>query len=486
MVIKLPDNEKLEDNNKKSINEKDNQVFDEKSLDSVENEKNDKGEDKISDIEEVFDDVIADITKDDKMDKDMENVVENFNLDIDYDPGMNNVLDDTSLEVDTEDFDTLKHRLKLVKELELFHQNKIKEIGEKIKEYNDKYQKLEEKIQETTDYNESLIEKRSEYGDTLKDFEEKTKQLDDSRTEFREKTTELEESKEEVANRSVKLQEARNQFMDLSKKLEEKKIALNTRENDLEKMQRVMENKKFEVEKNKIEFDKAKLEFEIEKSDFESRSPSVDFEDYKEKQKAREESETKVEEKKEVKGKAEILKNLLQELMDEGGFNSCYLIDGKGMLISECSTTKFDTVAIGAMFSLMNTNLLRTVNSLDLLEFKHSTFSSASGEFMLKNISILNYERNFILLAYYEESNLFIPKLEQTLDKKTLKRIIKSVENDFNSYGDGEKISWILDSLVEKVNFLKQKSQMKERDVDAIRLDALNTISNKIKGLFEI
>jgi len=172
--------------------------------------------------------------------------------------------------------------------------------------------------------------------------------------------------------------------------------------------------------------------------------------------------------------------------MDEGGFNSCYLIDGKGMLISECSTTKFDTVAIGAMFSLMNTNLLRTVNSLDLLEFKHSTFSSASGEFMLKNISILNYERNFILLAYYEESNLFIPKLEQTLDKKTLKRIIKSVENDFNSYGDGQKISWILDSLVEKVNFLKQKSQMKERDVDAIRLDALNTISNKIKGLFEI
>ena len=486
MVLKMPNNENREDNNKESIIEKDHQDLDETSLDSGENEKIDKEEDKSSDIERIFDETVAVITKDDELDKDMPNVAENFNMDVDLEPVFNNTLDDSSIEVDKEDYDTFKHKLKLIKELELFHQNKIKEIEEKIKDYNDKYNKLEEKIQETQKYNDSLIEKRLEYGDTLKDFEEKTKLLEDSRTEFKEKTTELEESKEEFANRSVKLQEARDQFMDLSKKLEEKKIALNTRENDLEKMQRVLENKKFEVEKNKIEFDRAKLEFEIEKSDFESRSPNLDFEEYIEKQKADEESEIVAEEKKVIKGKAEILKDLLQQLMDEGGFNSCYLIDGKGMLISECATTKFDTVAIGAMFSLMNTNLLRTVNSLNLLELKHSKFSSTNGEFMLKNISILNYERNFILLAYCDESNLFIPRLEQTLDSKTLKRIIKSVEKDFNSYGGGQKISWILDSLVEKVSFLKQKSQMFKRDVEAIRLDALNTTSNKIKLLFEI
>ena len=486
MVLKMPNNENREDNNKESIIEKDYQDLDEISLDSGEDEKNDKEEGKSSDIERVFDETFAAITKNDKLDKDMINMVENFNMDVDFEPVLNNTLDDSSIEVDEEDYDTFKHKSKLVKELELFHQNKIKELEEKIKEYNDKYQKLEEKIQETQKYNDSLIEKRLEYGDTLKDFEEKTKQLEESRTEFREKTEELEGSKREFANRSTKLQEARDQFMELSKKLEEKKITLNTRENDLEKMQRVLENKKFEIEKNKIEFDRAKLEYEIEKSDFESKSSKLGFEDYEEEQKDDEENEIIVEKKKEIKGKAEILEDLLQQLMDEGGFNSCYLIDGKGMLISECSKTKFDTVAIGAMFSLMNTNLLRTVNSLNLLELKHSKFSSTNGEFMLKNISILNYERNFILLAYCDESNLSIPKLEQTLDRKTLKRIIKSVEKDFYSYGGGQKISWILDSLVEKVSFLKQKSQMLKRDVEAIRLDALNTTSNKIKGLFEI
>jgi hypothetical protein len=486
MGLKLPNNENSEDINKESIIEKEYQELDKKSLDSGEDEKIDKEEGETSDNESVFDDTITDITKSDKLDKNMINMVENLNINVDFEPVLNNTLDDSSIEVDKEDFETLKHRLKLVKELELFHQNKIKEIEEKIKEYNDNYQKLEEKIQETNKYNESLIEKRMEYGDTLKDFEEKTKQLEESRREFSEKTEELDGSKREFANRSTKLQEAREQFMELSKKLEEKKITLNTRENDLEKMQRVLENKKFEIEKNKIEFDRAKLEYEIEKSDFESKSPKLGFEDYEEELKDDEENEIIVEKKKEIKGKAEILEDLLQQLMDEGGFNSCYLIDGKGMLISECSTTKFDTIAIGAMFSLMSTNLLRTINSLNLLELKHSKFSSTNGEFILKNISILNYERDFILLAYCDESNLSIPKLEQTLDRKTLKRIIKSVEKDFYSYGGGQKISWILDSLVEKVSFLKQKSQMLKRDVEAIRLDALNTTSNKIKLLFEI
>ena len=390
------------------------------------------------------------------------------------------------MEYTEEDDNVDGHKLKLTRELELFHESRIKELEEQIKDYNNKYQKLEDKIQEYQDKNQSLIEKRTELEEVVKSFEEKTNILEESRKEFNERNKQLQESKEEFSDRSMKLQEAREQFMNLSRQLEEKKIDLEKRENNIEKRQRNVNKEKFDFEKNKIEFEKTKLEYEMEKADLEINLQKLDAKNYEKEPKEDIYKEIIVEKEKEVRGKAEILNDLLQELMNEGGFNSCYLIDGKGMLISECSEIKFDTVAIGAMFSLMSTNLLRTVNSLDLLELKHFKFSSTNGEFMLRNISIMNYERNFILLAYCDESNSFIPKLEQNFDRKTMKRIVRSVKKDFYSFGNGKKISWILDNLVEKVNFLKQKSQMMERDIEAIRLDALSITSNKIKGLFEI
>ena len=111
--------------------------------------------------------------------------------------------------------------------------------------------------------------------------------------------------------------------------------------------------------------------------------------------------------------------------------------------------------------------------------------ASTNGEFMLKNIDILNYERNFILLAYYDESNLIIPSMKQKFSKKEIKKIFNSVEKDFNKFGKETKISWVFDNLTDKVNFLKQKYEMSEGDIETIRINLLNNASIKIRELFE-
>lgn len=436
--------------------------------------------------EEVFDDVFTDITTSDKVDEKLIDLLESSNSIIDFESGLKNELEYASLDVTKEDNKTDEQKSKLTRELELFHESRIKELEEQIKEYNNKYQKLENKIQEYQEKNQGLIEKRKELEEVVKSFEEKTELLEVSRMEFKERNQQLEKSKEEFTDRGTKLQEAREQFMNLSKQLEEKKIYIEKKVNEIEKRQRNLTKEKFDFEKKKIEFEKSKLEYEMGIADLEINLQTLDNQNHQKEPKDEENKKIIVEKEKEVRGKAEILNDLLQHLANEGGFSSCYLIDGKGMLISECSKTKFDTVAVGAMFSLMSTNLLRTVNSLDLLELKHFKFSCANGDFMLRNINIMNYERNFVLLAYYNESNSIIPKLEQSFDKKTMKKIVRSVKKDFYSFGNGKKISWILDNIVEKVDFLKQKNQMMERDIEAIRLDALTTTSNKIKGLFEI
>ena len=484
----MANNENNEDNTFKEedISGKAYQDQDENSLDLKQEEKFDKEENNSPSIESVFDDIFVDITTSDKTEEELIDVEDISNTNIVFESGLNEIIEDASLDVNKKNDNVDGHKVKLTRELELFHESRIKELEEQIKEYNNKYQKLEDKIQEYQDKNQGLIEKRTELEKVVKNFEEKTSLLEESRKELNERSEQIQGSKEEFSSRSMKLQEAREQFMNLSRQLEEKKIDLEKRENNIEKKRRNVNKEKFEVEKNKIEFEKTKLEYEMGKADLEINLQELDTKNYEKEFKDDEYKEIIVEKEKEVRGKAEILTDLLQQLMNEGGFNSCYLIDGKGMLISECSETKFDTVAIGAMFSLMSTNLLRTVNSLDLLELKHFKFSSTNGEFMLRNISIMNYERNFILLAYYDETNSFIPQLEQKIDKKTMKRLVKSVKKDFYSFGNGKKISWILDNLVEKVNFLKQKNQMMERDIEAIRLDALSTTSNKIKGLFEI
>ncbi|MFX1280730.1 MAG: hypothetical protein ACFFA3_15245 [Promethearchaeota archaeon] len=470
---------------KEDINHNVYQDQDVNVVDLKQAEKFDKGENTIPNLEHVFNDIFTDITNRDNFDEEFIDKMESHNNHNGIEPELKKELENESMDSIQEDYNVHEHKFKLTRELELFHESRIKELEEKIKEYNNKYQKLEDKIQEYQEKNQALIIKREELEEVVKSFEEKKNLLEIRREEYRERNQQLEKNTAEFTNRNMRLQEAREQFMALSKQVEEKKIDLEKREKNIEKRQRAFNKDKFEFEKNKIEFEKIKLEYEMGKADLEIKLQKSDIKNYEKEPKDDEHKQIIVEKEKEIRGKAEILKDILHQLMNDGGFNSCYLIDGKGMLISEYSRTKFDTVAIGAMFSLMSTNLLRTVNSLNLLELKYFKFSSANGEFMLKNINIMNYERNFILLAYFDESDSFIPKLEQKFDKKKMKRIIRSVKKDFNKFGNGNKISWILDNLVEKVNFLRQKSKMMEKNIEAIRLDALNTTSNQIKGLFE-
>ncbi|MFX1322767.1 MAG: hypothetical protein ACFFAQ_14110 [Promethearchaeota archaeon] len=382
-----------------------------------------------------------------------------------------------------EDYNSFKHKLTLLKELESFHENKLKELEEKIRDYNERYNKLEKTIEEYDDRNLELVEKRKEYEKRVNEFKEKNKLMEESKEDLKQRIKQLEESKEEFTNRGKKLQEAREQFMELSKQMEEKKRDLEKWEMKLEKLQKSLEKSKFDLERNKIEFEKNKLEFEISKSESEV---STDVLSAKEAQIKIEEDKSDTFEKKEKKrGRAAILHDMLEELSYKGDFQSCLLIDGKGMLISEYSKKKVDEMAIGAMFSLVCTNILRTIKSLNLQELKYFKMASTNGEFMLKNISITNYERNFILLAHYTKSDSILPEITQKIDKKEIKKILDSVKRDFNEFGKGTKISWVFDNLGDKVNFLKKKYKTPEKDIEIIRRNLLNKTSIKIKELFE-
>lgn len=396
------------------------------------------------------------------------------------------ITEKTLEDLNKEDYSSFKHKLTLVKELESFHENKLKELEEKIRDYNERYNKLEKTIEEYDDRNHELVEKRKEYEERVKEFEEKSKLMEESKEELKQRVEQLEESKEEFADRGKKLQEAREQFMELSKQVEEKKIDLEKREIKLEKLQKILGKSKFDLERNKIEFEKNKLEFEISKSELEISTDALSAKEAPMKIKIEEDKSITVEKKVKKKGRAGILQDMLEELSYKGDFQSCFLIDGKGMLISEYSKKKLDEMAIGAMFSLVCTNILRTIRSLNLQELEYFKMASTNGEFMLKNINITNYERNFILLAHYTEPDSILPDIKQKINKKAIKKILDSVKKDFNEFGKGTKISWVFDNLEDKVNFLKEKYKTPEKDIELIRRNLLNKTSIKIKELFEM
>ena len=155
------------------------------------------------------------------------------------------------------------------------------------------------------------------------------------------------------------------------------------------------------------------------------------------------------------------------------------------MIVSEHSNKLHDAMAIGAMFSLICTNALRTVNSLNLQELGYFKLSSTNGEFMAKTINLNNYERNLILLAYFDEDTLADSKIGQKLSKKTINKIMKSIKEDFYEFGQGKEISWIFENLANRINFLKQKYVSAGKDMEQKRLDSLNKTSIEIREIFE-
>ena len=155
------------------------------------------------------------------------------------------------------------------------------------------------------------------------------------------------------------------------------------------------------------------------------------------------------------------------------------------MLISEYSQGNLDKMAVGAMFSLVGTSVLRTVDSLMLQELLYFKLASVNGEFILKNINISNYNRKFILISFYNNSDSIYPNIINKINKKTIKKIMKSIKLDFYELLQDSNISWAFDNLVEKITFLKEKYKMPESNLELIRGDQLDKTAIEIKELFE-
>jgi predicted regulator of Ras-like GTPase activity (Roadblock/LC7/MglB family) len=357
------------------------------------------------------------------------------------------------------------------KELENEEKDKtIAELSTTVNEYSGRINELEEKIEF--------------YKDLVDDFEEKSNLMETSRKQFEERLNELDESRAEFEERGSKLEHARESFKQLSKNLEEKKIELEQREKNLNQLKRELDRIKQQIESDAKNLDNRDLTYKKQKDKLsilpggiaDKSEINLGLED--------DWSDSKLIQME--RGKIDILQDILQELLFQGDFQSCFLIDGQGMIISEYSKTELDALAIGAMFSLVCTTVLRTVRSLSLSELEYFKLSSINGEFILRNIDINNYERNFILLAYYNESNSNIPIKKQNLSKKTIKNILKSVKKDFYESRKDSRISWIFDNLSDKIDFLKQKYSHFEGDINLIRLNLMNKASLKLRELFEM
>ena len=334
-----------------------------------------------------------------------------------------------------------------------------KELKSKIKYYEERALELQEKI--------------IEYEERTKDFKQRSKNLEESREDFAKRVDKLEESRKEFEDRGIKLKEAREQFVELSKGVEEKKIDIEKRELRLNLSQKSLDKSRYELEKNRLDFEKSKLKFERGSVELGIESGELGIKD-----------ELIITEKVDVeKGKVDVLRDILEELLYEGGFQSCFLIDEKGMIISEYSQANLDAMAIGAMFSLVTTTILRTIKNLKLNELLYFKLSSLNGAFILKSITIKNYERSFILLAYYDETNLNIPSTTTTLKKKTINKILRNVKKDFKELRNG---TLIFDILVDRIVFLKKKYETPEKDIELIRVNLLNKNSIKIMELFEM
>lgn len=477
----------------KNHNENSNSKSDDKNYINEEKERFYEEENISPEVKGVLDEVFSDIVSEDieienKSDSDI-SIINNIDnegqlLGIEHSEFEEVVIEANdmvlSTEINAEISDEIESDLEIIKgemsekidDLKKYYESKLEGYKEKDDEYNRRYAKLETMIQEYEDRNRKLLEKRKEYGSTIKEFEKKSE--------------DLEITKEELKSQNEKLQEAREQFTKLSKQVEEKKIDFVKKEKKLEKSYRSIEKLRFELEKSKIEFEKNKLEFEIGRSETEIREKEMDVIEHSHKLEDVKDVKIPLKEKRKPEGKTEVLEAILRTLSEAGYFQSCFLIDSKGMLISEYSQIELDKMAVGAMFSLIGSSALRTVDSLMLQELLYFKLASVNGEFILKNINISNYNRNFILISFYNKSDSTFPDIINKINKKTVKKILKNIKLDFYEFLQESKISWAFDNLVEKITFLKEKYKMPESDLELIRGDQLDKAVIEIKELFEM
>jgi predicted regulator of Ras-like GTPase activity (Roadblock/LC7/MglB family) len=397
---------------------------------------------------------------------------EKFYAEEDISPEVKSVLDDVFAQMISDDINEISTKNEDIKEV--IQEEKPTEKAPSKEEINEKDKKINELSSRVEEYStkiRNLEEKAIYYKDLIEDFEEKSKTMEASKKQFEERLIELDESRREFEERGKKLEQARESFKQLSQNLEEKRVGLDQREKNLKKMRKELDRIKLRVEQESL--DKS-IDFESKQDGISEKLNQISQENWDESQLIQME-----------RGKVDILQDILQELLFQGDFQSCFIIDGQGMIISEYSKTELDALAIGAMFSLVCTTVLRTIRSLSLSELEYFKLSSINGEFILRNIDINNYERNFILLAYYHESNSNLPIKKQPLSKKTIRNIVRSIKKDFNESRKNSRLSWVFDNLSDKIDFLKQKYNQFEGDINLIRLNLMNKASSKIRELFE-
>jgi len=364
--------------------------------------------------------------------------------------------------------------MKREKELEEIYEKKLSELNIKIREYEE--------------MKKELNEKKEEYENLIDEFQEKYREIEDYKHEFAERIKELEERKKEFEERSLRLEAARESFKNLSKQLEQRKIEIEQKEIILIKKEKALESKKEEIENAQIELENAQKDIEthvkellLKESHFIGPEGKKGQIEWQKKESIPKESSGQ------DKGRYEILKDIMESFLNEGQFKACFLIDGKGMLISEVTRESIDSIAIGAMFSLVCNSILRTIDSLNLQELDYFKMASFNGEFILKNISINNYERDLILLGYYTDLEFTILDNNMKLNKRIYKKIIKEIRLELSKrMYRGKKISTFFDLISKKLNFLKQKySSLNNINTNDLRIKLLKEKTLEIKNLFE-
>ncbi|MEJ2249818.1 MAG: hypothetical protein P8Y97_09180 [Candidatus Lokiarchaeota archaeon] len=328
-----------------------------------------------------------------------------------------------------------------------------------------------------------MEEKIDEYEKKIGELLEKKKEYNNKVDEIIEKSNQLEEAKVDYKTKNKRLDKAREQFKDLSLQMDLKRQDFRKKESKLAKIQENLEKSRFQLEQEKIDFEDMKLKFEKEKANLKQKTEishdeisliSEDITQEKNKHKTMAGP----------KGRSKILKNILENVLDAGYFQSCFLIDENGMLVSEFYKKELDSNAIGAMFSLIHNSVLRTIKSLNLLELKYFKLAAGNGEFLMNSIKIENYENNFILLCYYNNDKKII-QTTKDLSKDTIRQIYKNLKKDLKECRDEQNISWAFDNLIEKINFLKKTSLRSTKNFEEIRINSLKKAKIKIKNLFE-
>lgn len=102
------------------------------------------------------------------------------------------------------------------------------------------------------------------------------------------------------------------------------------------------------------------------------------------------------------KGKYQRLEQLFKDALIEGNFESLFLMDNEGLMISEYSRSSINEKALSALFSLVQNSIMRALDAIDADKLHYVKISIESGEFLIRNIDIENYNKSFILVVFYK------------------------------------------------------------------------------------